>query len=306
MIELRQLRYFVAVADAGSFRAAAEGRETLISVVSRQIASLEQQLTTDLFSRSYRGAKLTDAGAYILPIARRILADVDETLRYAAAVAQARAGRLTIGFDLSLSAGGLRDGIVAFQVTAPDVSIDLAECSAAELTSLVERHEIDVALMLAAPKSSAFATLPLWKEPLFAAFQSDHPLARREALIWSELAAEPLIFQTNGSGAAVPQNLALLFATHGLKSQLSRRTVSREALLSAVGMGFGMTIVEESATDIMLPGVVFRPVAEPDAEVQVTAVWHHQNANPVRQKFVAELRDQVRSEGRAQNRSSAT
>ncbi len=97
MIELRQLRYFVAVADAGSFRAAAEASGAMISVVSRQIASLEQQLHTELFSRTYRGAKLTHAGDHILPIARRILADVDHALNYAAAIAQARRGRLAIG-----------------------------------------------------------------------------------------------------------------------------------------------------------------------------------------------------------------
>lgn len=306
MITLRQLRYFVAAADAGSFRAAAEGRDTLISVVSRQIASLEEQLTTDLFSRSYRGAKLTHAGEYILPVVRRILADVDHTLVYAAASARAKAGRLTIGFDLSLSSGRLREGIAAFRRVAPKVLIDLVECRAAELTSLVERDEIDAAFTLAAPISSVFTTLPLWTEPLFVALPSDHPLARQEAISWSELAAEALIFQTDGSGATVPPSLAMLLATHGLKPHLSRRMVSREALLSAVGVGFGLTIIEQSATGITLPGVVIRPIAEPDAKVHVTAVWHHLNDNPVCQKFVAELRDGVRREKRAKSRSSAT
>lgn len=306
MIELRQLRYFVAVAETGSFRAAAEACGTLISVVSRQIASLEQQLTTDLFSRTYRGAKLTHAGENILPIARRMLADVDYAIHYAAEIAQARTGRLAIGFDLSLSTGPLHDGIAAFRLMTPDVLIDLAECSAETLASLLERHEIDVAFALTSMSRSAFTTLPLWTEPLFAGLSELHSLARRDVFSWSDFAAEPLIFQTEQSRAAVPPNLASLAAMHGLKPHLSGRTMSREALLSAVGMGFGLTIIEESATGIMLPGVVFRPIAEPDAAVQVTAVWHNQNDNPVRQKFVAELRDQVRRATRTKEGSSAT
>lgn len=306
MVELRQLRYFVAVADTGSFRAAADARGAIISVVSRQIASLEEHFTTDLFSRSHRGAKLTHAGEHILPIARRILADVDHTLAYAVAAAQAKAGRLVIGFDLSLSTGHLRDGIAAFRQSAPDVIIALTECRTATLTSLLERHEIDVSLTLAAPSRSAFETLPLWTELLFAALPDRTSLARRPDVSWSDIAAEPLIFQTGQSGAIVPPFLKRLAAMHELETRLSRRTVSREALLSAVGMGFGLTVVEESATGIALPGVVFRPIAEPDAKVQVTAVWHHQNDNPVRQKFVAELRDQVRRDKRTDSRPSAT
>jgi len=305
-VELRQLRLFLAVAEHGSFRAAAEALDSQISSVSRQIARLEEQLTTDLFTRHTRGAKLTHAGEHILPVARRIISDTDQVLRHAAAAAQARAGTLSIGFDVPLSTGRLRDAIAAFRLSAPEVLIDLIECDMAELAHLLQRHEIDVAVTASALSGSSFSVLTLWTEPLFAALPDGGPLARRETVTWPDLARRPLIFRAARDGPNLPPRFALHVAEHGLSVGRSRHVVSRETLLAAVGMDFGNSIVEASATGAMHPGVTFRPIGEDDAAAQITAVWHHENNNPVRQKFVADLRDAVRRERRVDGRSSAT
>lgn len=128
-MELRQLRYFVAVADTGSFSGAAVALGVIQPTVSQHIRRLEARLHTNLFERHARGVRLTFAGRHLLRAARRIVFEVDQALGHAARVARTESGQLLLGFYTSLSAGPLRDMLATLRAQSPDVAIELFEGS---------------------------------------------------------------------------------------------------------------------------------------------------------------------------------
>jgi len=298
VIELRQLRYFVAVADAGSFSGAAAMLGTQQATVSQHMQKLEDRLHTDLFERHARGARLTHAGEHLLRVARRIIADVDQALRHATEVAKAEAGAVAVGFYTSLSSGPLRHAMAAYRVAASGVIMDLFEGSPPDLLAALREHRIDVALTVGEVIASDLAMLRLWDEPLLAALPEGSPLAQQEAVSWADLAAVSLVVRTWERGPVLYTFLAGKLARHALVPAIAQHFISREALLSAVGLGFGVTVVGASAAGLTYPGVAFRSIAEPDAFVPVIALWLPENGNPLRQKFIADLRDRLRAEAR--------
>lgn len=289
-MELRQLRYFVAVADAGSFSGAAAALGVIQPTVSQHIQRLESRLHTNLFERYPRGVRLTHAGQRFLRSARRIIYELDQATGHAGRIARAEAGALSIGFYVSLSTGPLRTALAAFRAEAPEVALELQEGSPPDLLAALREHRIDVALTVLEVASAEFATLHLWDEELAAALPEDHPLATREAVSWSDLAEAPLVLRTWESGSVLYTFLAGRVAPDAYL-EADQHFVSREALLSLVGLGFGATVIGESATGVAHSGVVFKSIAEPDAAVPVTAAWLKENDNPARGRFVAVVRD---------------
>jgi len=259
-----------------------------------------------LSERRPRGVRLTDAGEHLLRVARRIVADVDQALQHAAAVAKAKAGALSIGFYTSLSSGPLRETIAAYRATAPKVVFELFEGSPPDLLAALREHRIDVALTVGEVIAPDLVMQRLWDEPLIAALPDDSPLARQEPLSWADLAAAPLVVRTWERGPVLYTFLAGKLAPHALMPEIAQHFISREALLSAVGIGFGVTVLGASAAGLAYPGVAFRPIAEPDAFVPVIALWLPDNGNTVRQKFVADLRDRVRADARRSHSGPAS
>lgn len=297
-MELRQLRYFVAAADAGSFSGAAVVLGVLQPTVSQQIQRLEDLLHTNLFERHARGVRLTHAGQNLLHSARRIIFELDRALAAAGRVSRAEAGKLPLGLYTSLTAGPLREAFATFRSQSPDVAFELHEGNPPELLSALREHRIEVALTVLEVNAPEFATQPLWDEKLFAAIPDSHPLAEQGTVSWGELARAPLVVRTWETGTTLYTFLAGRIARDAYLPA-EQHFVSREVLLGLVGLGFGLTVLGESAVGAHHPGVVFRRIAEQDAFVPVTAAWLTDNDNPVRHRFVAVLRDQLKAQGRA-------
>jgi len=282
------------VVDAGSFSGAAAALGVLQPTVSQQIQKLEDRLHTNLFERHSRGVRLTFAGRQLLKAARRIIHEVDEALAHASRIARAEEGSLQLGLYTSLSAGPLREALAAFRRASPKVPIQLFEGSPPDLLSALREHRIDLALTVLEVTSPEFATLRLWDEPLVAALPSPHPLASNEVVTWADLSEAPLIVRTWESGSVLYTFLAGRIAPDTYLPA-DQHFVSREVLLGLVGLGFGATVMGASATGASYPDVVFRPIAEPNASVPVTAAWLVGNDNPLRGRLIAALRDRKRT-----------
>lgn len=296
-MELRQLRYFVAVADAGSFSGAAAALHVLQSTVSQQVQKLEDRLHTNLFERHARGVRLTQAGQDLLRSARRIILEVDRALSKAGRVARAEVGKLPLGFYTSLSSGPLRNTLAAMRAVSPEVTFELYEGNPPDLLAALREYRIDLAVTVLEVTSPEFSTLHLWNERLVAALPEEHPLATQDSVTWRELADVRLVVRTWETGAVLYTFLAGRIARDRYLPA-DQHFVSREVLLGLVGLGFGMTVLGETATGARYPGVAFRPIAEPDAFVPVTAAWLADNDNPVRGRFVAMLRDRLKGQTR--------
>lgn len=303
-MQLRQLRYFVAVADAGSFSGAAAALGVIQPTVSQQLQKLEDRLHTNLFERHPRGVQLTYPGRNLLRAARRIVQETDRALLYAARAARAEAGMLPLGFYTSLSSGPVRDALAAFRAEAPDVVFELVEGSPPDLLSALRERRIDLAFTVLEVASAEFETQHMWDEPLVAALPAAHSLAQQETVSWADLAETSLVVRTWESGSVLYTFLAGRIAPDTYLPA-EQHFISREALLGIVGLGCGATVVGASATGASFPGVVFRPITEANASVPVTAVWLAENDNPVRGRFVAMLRDRVRGALRSASRSAS-
>ncbi len=288
---LRQLRYFVAVADAGSISGAARTLGVSQPTVSDRINALEGRVNANLFERQPRGVRLTFAGYHLLRRARRIVADVDRAMNFTERVARVEVGTLPLGFYTSLASGPLRETLKAFREAAPDVTLELQEGNPTELLALLREREIELAVtVLDVSTTTGFETQPLWNEDLIVAIPTGHPLAKQDSVAWSDLEGQPIVMRTWASGSA-PYNLLPGRISPDGYVPTERHFVSREALLGLVGLDVGLTVIGGSAIGLSLPGIVLRPMVGLDITLPVMAVWLPGNDNPARGRFVAMLRD---------------
>lgn len=293
-MELRQLRYFVAVADAGSISAAARGLGVSQPTVSDRISALEDRVNSNLFERQPRGMRLTFAGRHLLVLARRIVTDVDQALNFTERTARVQIGTLPLGFYTSLASGPFRETLKRFRYSSPDVTLELHEGNPTELLPALRERHIELAITVLDVSTTGFETQTLWDEDLVVAIPTGHPLAKKESIRWTDLAGLPIVMRTWASGSAPYNLLPGRIAPDGYVPA-ERHFVSREALLGLVGMEMGLTVIGRSAMGLSLPGVVLKPMSGPDVTLPVMAVWLPGNDNPARGRFVAMLRDWQRS-----------
>src|SRR5438445_13894029 len=187
-MELQQLRYFVAVAETRKFTTAARDLHVAQPSVSKQIRKLETELGAVLLERGRAGVALTDAGAILLPWARRVLADLDGARSEVAGLATLERGRLSVGATPSLSTVLLPRVPAAFHSEHPGVTLTVVEAGSRDLVDHLASGDLDLALViLPVPREALFETTPLLKEELVLAVAKRHPLAKRRTARVSDL-----------------------------------------------------------------------------------------------------------------------
>jgi DNA-binding transcriptional LysR family regulator len=192
-IELRHLRYFVAVAEEAGFTAAAGRMHVTQQVLSAQVRQLEDAVGTVLLSRTSRGVVLTAAGAAFLDVAREILASLDRGVAAARNAARAVSGRLAVG--LSAATGGLARSrvLAAFSAAYPSVAVDLVSYDLAHPAAGLLDHGTDVALLRPPVEAPGLAVEVVASEPRVFVLAAGHPLASRSALDLAEVAGLPWV-----------------------------------------------------------------------------------------------------------------
>ena len=282
----------VAAADAGSFSAAAQSLNVDVSVVSRVIRDLEAAIGISIFQRSPRGVHLTTAGALYMTAARDVLERVDRAGEAAFLAARGGGtGRLSVGFVWSFSSGPIVELLRSFRLAHPGVSVRTVEDGNEQLIERLKARDLDVVLAATDPPPlmrlrsvGAFATLPLWLEPLYVAIPDS---CKKEAVTWLELAEQTLLCQ--------PRDDWLRFVTHverlgGPTLRFSIQDVSREGLLGLVAAGLGWLIVPASIAHSDLPGLHIIPIASEGAVLLVEAVWDSRESNASTNRFLAVAR----------------
>ena len=287
--EYHQLTVFLTVVQTGSFSGAARLLGKTQPAVSQAIARLEEIYGGDLFERR-RGAllALTPVGEAILPSARTILDTVDRQMVHAAAAAQGRAGRITLGFSSGLTAGPLRAGVVEFITINPEVELRMVEGHPSQLYRQLVERGVDLVIAAALPDlgSKTVAREELWRERLVAAIPSRCSLSAKPTLGWRDIAALPLIV-SNPDGEKLAFRLLELSGEQ--RVDCTQHAASREALLQMVAMEMGIAIILESGV-APHQGVVFRFLDEEDAIVPMDAIWPSADRNPVRHRLLSHIR----------------
>ena len=244
---LQQLAYFVAVADVRSFTRAADSIGVAQPTLSRQLRALEEELGAPLIDRGGRdGPVLTPAGEAVLPLARRMLADMEGARVAVADIVGLRRGRLRVGATPSLCIGVLADVLRVFHGQYPDVRLELVESGSQPLVRALVRGELDVAMVIV-PSGGVDATLyttPLLRERLSVASPaSGRAPASRGSMGMRELARRPLIVPRLGYD--VRETTLQAFADAGVTPDLAVQGGEMDAVLRLVEAGTGVAVVPD-------------------------------------------------------------
>lgn len=289
MIELRQLRYLIAAAEAGSFSRAARILNIKQATLSRHIALVEKRLGIVLFDRRTRGATLTPNGDTYLRTVQHVVKEFAEINAWVTATKNGHAGRLGVGFYTSFSAGNLRATLSEFQDKFPEVKVCRCERERAMLLAGIENGLLDIAIMIGEVPHWELMSRPFWSERILVAMPESHPLAAaRERLHWTDLVGERFLLTERDPGPETRNTLLGRLARPGYTPEIEIEDVGRETALSIVALGEHLSIVAESSLGIQIPGVVFREVHESNGHMRTgfSGYWRADNDNPVLRRFL--------------------
>ncbi|MEU9097677.1 LysR family transcriptional regulator [Streptomyces sp. NPDC048361] len=266
-MELRQLSYFVTVAEELHFGRAAERLHIVQSAVSQQVRRLERELGRDLFDRSPRHVRLTAAGERLLPEAREVLAAAE---RARAAVRE----RGTLRLGTSNGLGDHLDRVLdVFAGLAPDTAVELTSAPARERLAQVADGRLDAAFVRAPEPAPGLRVVPLWQDPLVVALPAAHPLARHEEIALSDLAALPLGITDRRSNPALVDLVVGACHAAGFEPAPGPVGGSLQNTLAAIGTGSLWTVVYAAhARALHTPRVAFRPVRAPGLSLPTALV----------------------------------
>lgn len=285
-MELRQLRYFVALAEEGHFGRAAERVFVVQQALSGSIRNLEEELGVKLFERTTRRVQLTSAGTEFLSGARQILSLLDQSADRARRAAKGEVGRLAVGFVSGLAFGGLPEVVQTFRARFPAVAVELLELTAAEQEQALREHRIDVGFVLLPVRDPALAREALWRQELVVALPSGHPLASRERVRVEDLRDEPFVFFPRSVRAAYFDQVMALTTAAGFQPRIVQEAIEVPTLLSLVAAGIGVFLPIKFFAKLALPGVTYLAL-EHAPVVEIDAVWRRADASPVVRQFLA-------------------
>lgn len=294
-MRFRRLVYFVAVADELSFTRAAERLHMAQPPLSQQIALLEKDLGALLFDRSRRAVRLTAAGAALLPEARRLLADLDDTACLVRRVAEGSAGRLSVGFVPSAINGVLSQLLRDFRAGHPDVELMLRERAPDALLRAVHDRSLDLAVLYLPVDEPDLAHRWLASEELLLALPEHHPAAARSTVGLADVADEPFVLPEQHDVPGLHAAVDAAFAAAGVTPHAAQRGVwLMQTVLGLVAAGIGLAVVPGSVAALGRTGVVLRHLDGVAPRVDIAAVWRPDNTSPPLAEMLAGVRGPVR------------
>ncbi len=281
-MELRHLRYFVAVAEERHFGRAAERLHIAQPPLSQQIRRFEAELGEPLFHRTTRSVDLAPAGEALLERAREILAAVDSALDDARRAARGEYGRLAIGFTGSSTYALLPALAAALRRELPGVMLDLRGelLTPAQVTQLRD-GTLDLGLLRPPVHERDLATEVLHSEPLLAVLPDTHPLAQADTVSLELLKDDPFITYPSHFRSVLHDAVEDACAAHGFKPNAAHQVAETATLVSFVAAGLGVSLVPASVANMSVHGAVYRPLAHDTTRVELAAAWRRDDHRPV-------------------------
>ena len=291
-MELRDLQIFVAVAEAGGFRRAAQHLALDGSAVSRRVSVLEDELGVSLFERTRAGVRLTGAGRRFLADIRLVISHLEAAVRTASAAGYVGEGTVKIGIVASVSSSFPNRLIRTFKADFPAVVLDIVEGSVGEHVAAISERTLDVAFVMGTPRPPGCEVENLWTEPVLVALPSDDARCAMAVLHIQDMAEDHFIVSRSAPGPHVHDFIVQRLTSLGFTPRINHHRVAREGLMALVGLGFGVSIVCGSEASVIYPGVTFVPLA---GEGQLfSAIWSPRNDNPALRRFLSAARVQSR------------
>jgi DNA-binding transcriptional LysR family regulator len=259
IMELRHMRYFVAVAEELNFTRAAARIGIGQPPLSQQIKDLETELGTHLFIRTPHGVLLTEAGQVFLQEARQLLAKTEQAKSAVQRAGRGESGRLRLGFTAALSFHRLIPAVIRdYRRTWPDVGVELEESNTTLLSQGLARETLDAAFL-----RPGLATLPgidiyrFADEPMRIALPTGHPLAHKKSVALRELANESFVLFPREVGLSLYDEIIDSCRRAGFEPRLNQVAPQMTSVINLVAAEMGISIVTASMTQIQVPGVCY-------------------------------------------------
>jgi len=295
--DLRQLRYFVAVAEERHFGRAALRLSMTQPPLSQQIRALEEALGAPLFLRTKRSVELTPVGRDLLPEVRRLLADADGLRPMAQSLARGEVGVLSLAFVSTADYGVLPPLLQRFSERYPGVRLQLTEATSDVQFEELWAGRVDAGLIIP-PLPARFATrlsyLPIAREPLVVAMSEAQARlvggADNDAVSLHEIAEAPLIVFPRRLAPAFYDIIMDCFGAAGIAPRIGQEAIQMQTIVSLVSAGMGIALVPQSLCNLRRTGVVYRPLKAGLPVVETGLVWRQAETSPVLQGFIATAR----------------
>ena len=288
-MELRHFRYFVAVAEEQNVSRAALKLHVSQPGLSRQIRDLEDEIGFQLFQRSAKSLRLTDAGRVFLEQARAVLQRADEAVQAARMVALGAPSEIQVGYAPSLAVQILPQALRVFQAKFPKVRVALHDLTTEEMLTQLRSEKLQVALMVRpTPKMlRGLSFKEMARYPVRVAVAPNHPLARAKALSLAQVAAEPLLAYSRKEYPEVHESLAKIFKSIRPKPKIVEEHDGVTDLIIAVESGRGLALMPSLLACSVGPRLKLIPLVEAVPEIVIGAVWKRGTVPPLVEQFIA-------------------
>ena len=291
-MELRHLRYFVAVAGEENVSRAALKLHVSQPGISRQIRDLEAEIGFQLFERSAKAVRLTAAGKVFFDEARAVLRRADEAVDKARAVSGGTSGEINVGYAPSLTVQILPAALRKFQDRFPNGRVALHDLSTEEMLEQLGGKKLDVALTVRPPAKQlrGLEFVELARYAMCVAVAPKHPLAKRKAVSLGQISREPLIAYSRKDYPEYHEMLGKLFAPVGRRPRIAGEHDGATSLIAAVESGRGLALVPECLACMVGARLKLLPLRPALPPVPVAAIWRRTAGGGLTEKFIACVR----------------
>ena len=299
MIDLRQLRYFQAVAEELHFGRAAARLAIAQPALSRQIQQIEQELGTPLLRRTQRRVELLPAGALLLERSRAIQQELARTLTDVRRTGAGELGRLAVGFIHSSTYGLLPSIVGRFRQLYPAIELELHEMPITVQHGALLRGTIDVGLLRVQPAPAELEVVPVLSDPFVLALPASHPLAQRSRVRLRSVAQDPFVMFAEQGAPLLNDRVQALCRQAGFTPDVVQHATQIHTVIGLVGAGLGVAVVPASGRNLHPREVRFVQIADKAEPVHVALAWRRGHDTPAARSFRRVTQDVVAALARA-------
>lgn len=288
-MELRHLRYFVAVAEEENVSKAALKLHVSQPGISRQIRDLEDEIGFPLFERSAKSVRLTAAGKVFFAEAKEVLVHAEAAVSKAKAVAQGGSGELRVGYAPSLTVQILPAALRAFQDQFPNVRVLLLDLTTEEMLAQLGEKKLHVALTVRPPARQlrGLHFKELARYAMRVALAPKHPLAKAKSLSLEQIVAEPLVAYSRQEYPEYHEMLDRIFAPVGRKPRIAGEHDGATSLIADVESGRGFALVPECLSCMVGSRLKLIPLRDGPPPLAVVAIWSQSGETEAVKQFIA-------------------
>ena len=289
-MELRHLRYFIAVAEELNFTRAAERLHIGQPPLSQAIQALEADVGAQLFERTKRWVRMTEAGRLFLADARRILALSEQAADTARRAQRGEAGELKIGFTFSTPLTPLFAAVInGYRQQFPAVSLHLHEMATQVQLDAIARRTLDLGFVrpTEAPLPAGIALVALREDPLIAVLPATMPLARKKSVAIADLRELPFVMYPATAGTGIHPQILRLCRDVGFVPRIGQVAGEASTIIGLVAAGCGVSVLPSSFEGIRMEGVAYLPLRDKAASTRLLLAHREGDASPLAEAFMA-------------------